>query len=140
MVYVGMPTHGDRVQLLKYYLNGNHDMPRKDLHHLATLSDGFTHADVERAVTTAASFFYQEMFNGNIDKNAKEGQKISKSEMEFVFRNSTPTTDSWMTHDIQDFQIRYPNLIWESTNKKQRQKAKVNENFVTTLLKILCLK
>ena len=135
-----MPTHGDRVLLLKHYLNGNHTMQSKDLHQLATLSDGFTHADIERAITTAASFFYQDLFNGNLKEKAKEGRKISKSELKFVIRKSTPTTDSWMTHDIQDFESRYPNIIKPNQKKKENGKGNGNEGFLSIFLKMLCFK
>ena len=114
-VHVGLPSQFDRVELFKTYLNGNHSLTDEELDKLAKQTNKFTCADVEKVVSTAASFFYQKLYEGFEQKNLAsntEGKEITFKELTFAIENTHPSTDAWQLFETKNFMAKHKNVIF----------------------------
>ena len=60
-LHIPLPETGDRLNIMKKCLNGNHEITDEQFHELANVCQGFTSNDVTLAVGAAVAFYYQEV-------------------------------------------------------------------------------
>ena len=135
-VHVGMPSHLDRRELFKTYLNENHSLTEKQLDDLAKMTNRFTCADIERIVSLAGSFFFQKVYDNllkGMPVNATEGDQITFEELVFAIDNSSPSTDAWQLFDTRNFHSKHKNIIFPSSKEMFSSKGKDDCNLFCTL-------
>ena len=117
-VYIGMPTHQDRIDLFKLYLNNHHTLTDDNFQYLATQTNGFSCSDIERIVSTCITFFYQELYNNmrrqqNVTENTKDFAKTKKiefSDVKHVVVNSSSSIDPFQLRENLDFKQNHKNI------------------------------
>ena len=130
-VHVGLPSHKDRMQLFEYYLNNNHSLKPKDFEYLACKTEGFSCSDIENIVKVAATFYYQEMYDNEIDYEDAEDEahvklipkerKIAFSDVKFVVEKTTATASYDQIRDDEDFRMKHDCVVYPNKKDAQRK-------------------
>ena len=137
-VHVGMPTHLDRTELFRTYLNGNHSLTENQLDDLGKMTNSFTCADIERIVSLAASFFFQKAYTNllkGMPVSDSEGEEITFEELVFAIENSSPSTNPWQLFDTNNFHSKHKNIIFPKNKEISSLHGKDECNLLCKLSK-----